>query len=144
MRRLLCAAPFAALLAMAAPAQQLEIDNSFDRDVPRPVLDFSGVQGNLAQGPTRVLVLGSTHLSGKADTIPLEHLSLLLDRLEAWGPDLIATEDTVGRHCDLLDLYAPLYEGVAERYCLDTMHDVMLVEVAEVLTDQPRSSPDTP
>ncbi len=119
MVRIVIAACAGALLGAASAAQEIEIDNRFNRDTARPVLDFDGVQGNLAQGPTPVLVLGSMHLAGREDEIPREHLAALLDRLEAWNPAIIATEDTAGRHCDLLDSWPEQYRGVARRYCAD-------------------------
>jgi hypothetical protein len=114
---------FAACLsatAAAASAQEMSVETRFDRDVVRPVIDFSGVQEGLAEGPTQVLILGMRHLAQvPEEDFDLADLSLLLDRLEAWEPAIIATEDTAGRHCDVLELYADQYEGVAGRYCAD-------------------------
>lgn len=114
---------FAACLsatAAAASAKEMSVETRFDRDVVRPVIDFSGVQEGLAEGPTQVLILGMRHLAqAPEEDFDLADLSLLLDWLAAWEPAIIATEDTAGRHCDVLERYADQYEGVAGRYCAD-------------------------
>lgn len=104
MKTILAAA--AALFGMAAAA-------------PPPSVDFSGVDDNLAGGPTRVLVLGTDHLAGRQDDIPLEDLSLLLTRLEDYGPDIIAIEGLPGMTCDHLRRFEAVYGDVWERYCPD-------------------------
>lgn len=92
-------------------ADGLEVDEAFD---------FSGVIEGLAGEPTRVLVLGTTHLSQiPDDAFEKEHFSLVLDKLEAFGPDLIAIEAIGGRGCDELRRYEAIYSGVADRYCVD-------------------------
>ena len=86
----------------------------------RPMIDFSGVQQDLAGEPTRVLVLGTAHLNQlpKEAFVP-EHLSLVLQRLEGFAPDIIAIEAIGGRTCDHLRRWEGLYPGVAQRYCID-------------------------
>lgn len=82
--------------------------------------DFTGVDAQLAGEPTRVLVLGSPHLTQlPADVFPLEHLELILDRLETFAPDVIAIEALSGLTCDQLLRHAQVYEGVADTYCYD-------------------------
>ncbi|MEM6857301.1 MAG: DUF5694 domain-containing protein [Pseudomonadota bacterium] len=82
--------------------------------------DFSGPDPQLGGEPTRVLVLGSPHLSQlPAEAFPLEHLELVLDRLEGFAPDVIAIEALSGLTCDELLRHAKLYPGVADRYCYD-------------------------
>lgn len=85
-----------------------------------PAIDFSGVQKDLAGGATRVLVLGTTHLNQlPAEAFEVEHLSLVLDRLAAFAPDVIAIEAINGRGCDHLRRWSDLYPGVADTYCRD-------------------------
>ena len=84
-----------------------------------PAIDFSGVDASLAQPPVRVMVLGSHHLSRLADQIDQSHVDPLLDRLEAYAPDVIAIEATPGQVCEMLRLYEASYPGVAESYCID-------------------------
>jgi len=104
----LTASLIAALMVLGTAARAAE-----------PGIDFSGVQADLAGEPTQILVLGSPHLSGMKDEIPRADLSLLLDRLEAFAPDVIAVEAPTGEACLLLRALAKQYEGVAERYCAD-------------------------
>ncbi|MFK7888904.1 MAG: DUF5694 domain-containing protein [Gammaproteobacteria bacterium] len=85
-----------------------------------PAIDFSGVQENLSGEPTQVLTLGTVHIAGQdEDTLPTEHLSMLLDKLEAFAPDVIAIESMPGESCDLLMRYASVYPDVWNTYCFD-------------------------
>lgn len=82
--------------------------------------DPVGLRDDLAGEPTRVLVLGTPHLRDMdAETLPLDHLGPLLDRLEAYEPDIIMIEASTGQACDLLRRYADIYPGVAGTYCTD-------------------------
>lgn len=82
--------------------------------------DFTGPDTQLAGEPTRVLVLGSPHLSQlPAEAFPLEHLELIMERLETFAPDVIAIEALSGLTCDQLLRHAKLYDGVADTYCYD-------------------------
>ena len=103
-------------LSAAVMAQEPAFDRARDNT---PVLDFSGVQSELAGGATEVLVLGTPHLNGMRDEIPLADLALLLNRLEAFALDLIAIESAALFNCDIVRRYAEIYEGVADRYCTD-------------------------
>jgi hypothetical protein len=78
-----------------------------------------GLKPDLAGKPTRILVLGSPHLSGMKETIPLDHLSDLKEHLAAFAPDVIAIESVPGQTCFLLSKYALIYPGVADQYCPD-------------------------
>ena len=84
-----------------------------------PALDFGGVDAALARAPVRVMVLGSDHLSRRADEIDQSHVDPLLDRLEGFAPDVIAIEATSGQVCEMLRLYEASYPGVAAQYCID-------------------------
>lgn len=85
-----------------------------------PGIDFSGVQEPLGGEPTQVLVLGTSHLNQLPEgALNPGDLDLVLERLEAFAPDIIAVESIGGRGCDELRRYAPLYEGVADTYCRD-------------------------
>ncbi|XUU59443.1 DUF5694 domain-containing protein [Erythrobacter sp. HA6-11] len=72
----------------------------------------------IAGGKTRVLVLGTPHLSGN-DEIGADDLAPLLDRLEQFAPETIAIEAVPGQTCELIRVHAPVYPGVADRYCPD-------------------------
>ncbi|NVE94645.1 DUF5694 domain-containing protein [Altererythrobacter lutimaris] len=72
----------------------------------------------IAGGKTRVLVLGTPHLAGN-DEIGTDDLAPLLDRLENFAPETIAIEAVPGQTCELIRVHAPIYPGVADRYCPD-------------------------
>ncbi|MEM9170316.1 MAG: DUF5694 domain-containing protein [Pseudomonadota bacterium] len=81
---------------------------------------FSGVQQDLAGPPTRILVLGTPHLNQlPEDAFEPAHLELVMDRLAAFAPDVIAIEAVGGRACDTIRRYAEFYDGVADQYCTD-------------------------
>ncbi|MHA6287671.1 DUF5694 domain-containing protein [Maricaulis sp. CAU 1757] len=103
-----------------APSAEAGQTLDFDRDVPRPTIDFAGVQRQLGGGATEVLVLGTTHLSQLPEqAFDPAHLSLVLERLEHFAPDIIAIEAIGGRTCDELRRFADIYTGLAEQYCRD-------------------------
>ncbi len=66
-----------------------------------------------------VLVLGSPHLSDASSTIGPSMLDPLLDKLAAWHPTAIATEDLSGLQCDALRRYPARYSDTIETYCFD-------------------------
>ena len=70
--------------------------------------------------PNEVLVLGSTHLSGMAESFQPKMLVPLLDRLAAWRPTAIATENLSGLQCDSLRRYPARYAATVKDYCPDT------------------------
>ena len=74
----------------------------------------------VAGPPTKVMVLGTSHLSGLPKDFQRERLEPLLDRLETFKPDIIAIEALSGADCDMLARYALSYPGTAEQYCAST------------------------
>ncbi|MBR0553380.1 DUF5694 domain-containing protein [Stakelama marina] len=97
----------AALLAVpAAHAGQARFD-------PRDYKD------QVAGPPTRVMVLGTPHLSHMPDAFRLSDLSLLMQRLADWKPDIITIEHVAGDECDHLKRYAPVFYD-ADEYCRDS------------------------
>ena len=115
----------AAGLALAAPSFSQQAPDEplpgspvFERTGAAPVIDFAGVQAQLGGEPTRVLVLGTSHLNQLPEqAFDPSHLSLVMDRLEAFDPDIIAIEAIGGRGCEQLRSFPDLYPGVADRYC---------------------------
>ncbi|EED39316.1 conserved hypothetical protein [Stenotrophomonas sp. SKA14] len=80
----------------------------------RPAFHPDQLKGPPAGRPNEVLVLGSTHLSGLPKTFQPALLEPLLQRLVAWKPELIATEDLSGLQCDFMRRYPTRYaESVA-------------------------------
>lgn len=93
---------------------------AFALQASEPAVDFSGVQEPLGGEPTQVLVLGTTHLNQLPEgAFDPSHLALVLERLEAFAPDIIAIEAVSGRTCDGIERYPHLYGDVFDRYCWD-------------------------
>jgi len=69
--------------------------------------------------PNAVLVLGTPHLSGLPEAFRPDLLVPLLDRLAAWHPTAIATEDLSGLQCDSLRRHPSRYRSTVEDYCSD-------------------------
>ena len=80
---------------------------------------FSGVDPALTVPPTQVMILGTPHLSGYKDDLTLDDLEPLLERLEAYAPDIITTEDSSGMTCNRARTYPREHEGYADGYCFD-------------------------
>lgn len=98
-------AALASTQVQAAPYSPLDL-GAVDRAVP-------------PQARTRYMVLGTPHLAGMPDSFKPEYLSLVLDRLAAWRPDVITIEGLPGPQCEMLLRYQANYPGVAEQYCWD-------------------------
>ncbi len=82
-----------------------------------------GAQAQNSARPARVanevLVLATPHLAGWPKDVPLENLSLVLDRLAAWRPQAIAIETIPGDQCYVMRRQAEFREA-AETYCPPT------------------------
>lgn len=102
-----------AMLAGAAQAQT-QVENY------RPTFHPETLKGPPAGKPNEVLVLGTTHLSGLPKTFDMGLLAPLIDRLAAWKPTGIATEDLSGLQCDALRRNPVRYAETVKRYCDDT------------------------
>lgn len=96
------------LLVLAAAAAALAQTPAFD---PR---EWKGAQ---AGPPTRVLNLGSPHLSHMAVTVNEAMLSALLDKLAAFRPDVITLENVSGEQCEHLKRYAGVYPESFDAWC---------------------------
>ncbi|HWU67639.1 MAG TPA: DUF5694 domain-containing protein [Stenotrophobium sp.] len=75
----------------------------------------------MAGPPTRILVLGTAHLSNAPKGFNLQSLQPLLERLAAFKPDVIAIEGISGEGCALMARYPKIYnpENVSP-FCFDT------------------------
>ncbi|TXI89767.1 MAG: hypothetical protein E6Q34_10055 [Burkholderiaceae bacterium] len=69
---------------------------------------------------SQVYVLGTIHLSEKAKDFSVKNLSLVMDKLAAWKPELIAIEALSGAQCDFLRHYPARYSETVKYYCYDT------------------------
>lgn len=85
----------------------------------KPAFRSSALKGPPAGRANEVLVLGSTHLSGAPAIFTPSMLTPLLDRLAAWRPSAIATEDLSGLQCDALRRYPARYAETVKDYCTD-------------------------
>lgn len=86
----------------------------------RPAFRPETLKGPPAGRRNEVLVLGSAHLSGEPSAFQPSMLAPLLDRLAAWRPTAIATEDMSGLQCDALRRYPSRYAETVKTYCPDT------------------------
>ena len=84
-----------------------------------PAFDPRSWKATVAGPKTRVLVLGSPHLSNLKGFQPAWMVPLL-DRLAAFRPTIITIESLSGQQCAELRRYPTLYPGVAEQYCRST------------------------
>jgi len=81
-----------------------------------------GLRAPFAGPPTRVLVLGSVHLAQEeGGPVTARETGRLLERLAAFGPQVITVEAMRGETCDLMRRHPAVYdeEGIAH-YCPDT------------------------
>ncbi len=85
----------------------------------RPAFQPQTLKGPPPGTPNEVLVLGTPHLSGLPDSFTPALLTPLLDRLAAWRPTAIATEDLSGLQCDSLRRYPVRYAETVKVYCYD-------------------------
>lgn len=86
----------------------------------RPAFQPDRLKGPPAGRPNEVLVLGTAHLSGLPKSFQPALLEPLLQRLVAWKPGLIATEDLSGLQCDSMRRYPERYAESVATYCFDT------------------------
>ena len=96
------------LLALAGPA------------MARAPVDLDAIDADMVGSRTRVLVLGTFHLSEHADEFEPQALEPLLQRLEAFAPEVITVESISGEQCDLVMRYRGVYSEGWDRFCFDT------------------------
>lgn len=89
----------------------------------RPSFHPETLKGPPQGAPNEVLVLGTPHLSGLPESYTPAALNTLLepllDRLAAWKPSAIATENLSGLQCDSLRRYPQRYAETVSTYCFD-------------------------
>lgn len=79
------------------------------------------IESSFKGPPSQILVLGTTHLARREGVDP-RVFSLLLSKLEAWKPDIIAVETNSGLLCDVIKRQAKLMPDFASSNCKDTSH----------------------
>ena len=82
-------------------------------------LDFSGVDPALTVPPTQIMVLGTAHLYNYENNLSLNDLEPLLERLEAYAPDIVTIENSPGMTCQRARSYPREHAGYADVYCFD-------------------------
>lgn len=107
MRAFLCVLVFA-LFATAAQAGE-------------PAFDPRALRGDVEGPLTRVLVLGTPHLSEAGAEFDPGVLEPLLERLAAFAPDVVAVENLSGEDAYMLLAYREIYPGVAESFAGRTL-----------------------
>lgn len=76
--------------------------------------------GHDVGGPrTRMLTLGSPHLSGHSGTWSKAWLEPLLQKLVAWRPTLITVEQLPGAQCEGMRAHPAVFGEVFDAYCHD-------------------------
>lgn len=85
--------------------------------------------------PTKVVVLGTPHLSGIGHLRP-EWLDPLLDRLAVWEPRLITIEGLSGPECYLLRAYEKSWPETADSYC-KTVEKLVALAATSTSLDMP-------
>lgn len=85
-------------------------------------VDLDVIDRDMVGPRTEVLVLGTFHLSEHAGEFEPEALGPLLDRLEAFAPEVITIEAVSGEQCDMVMRHPQVYsvESWKARVCPDT------------------------
>lgn len=96
------------LLSSAAIAKERSAPARFD---PRSL----GV--GMAGEATRIMVLGTDHLSHMPPNYRTVFLAPLIDRLADYQPQIITIEGLSGPDCEYLERYKAIVPGLAEDYC---------------------------
>ncbi|MBG7615286.1 hypothetical protein IWC96_08315 [Brevundimonas sp. BAL450] len=93
------------LLGLAAASASAQAPGAFDPREHRQ---------HLYGAPTQVLVIGTPHLSGAPDDFDPAVLEPILERLAAFGPDIIAIENLSGESVHALKTYEAVYPESAD------------------------------
>lgn len=88
----------------------------------RPAFQPDQLKGPPVGPVNQVLVVGSPHLAQMGGAVKAEMLTPLLDRLAAWGPEVIAIENVSGLQCDAMRRYPQRYAISISDYCEDFSH----------------------
>jgi hypothetical protein len=85
-----------------------------------PAFDPRSFRGS-QEGPlSQVLTLGSAHLAQMEKKPTPQELDSLLDKLEAFRPEIITHEGLSGEQCDQVERYKARYPGIFDTYCWGT------------------------
>jgi len=78
-----------------------------------------GAKHAIAGPPTRMLTIGSTHLSGHSGKWSPEWVAPVVQRLAAWRPGIITVEQLSGSQCEGMRNNPAVFGEVYESYCRD-------------------------
>ncbi|OJH42951.1 hypothetical protein BON30_05975 [Cystobacter ferrugineus] len=81
------------------------------------IFDPSTLKGPAEGKPNEVMVLGTAHLKYLPAAFKPENLKLLNERLLAWKPRIIATENLSGTQCAYMRQYPQRYKDSIASYC---------------------------
>lgn len=81
-----------------------------------PAFDPRSLRDAFEGPPTRVLVLGTPHISAAGEEFEPEVLEPLLARLAAFSPDVVAVESLSGESAFLFEAFQASYPGVVEDF----------------------------
>lgn len=84
---------------------------------PAGIFDPSTLKGPAKGVPNEVMVLGTAHLRYLKPPFQPASLKLLTERLLAWKPRIIATEDRSGPQCAFMRQYPERYQETVTSYC---------------------------
>lgn len=98
------------MIFLALAAQQLAAGG--------PAYDPRQYKQAVAGPPSRVLVLGSPHLSQLPEKLDPALLEPLLRRLAAFKPDVITIESLPGEQCDVLQRFKSQHGSAWDDYCV--------------------------
>ncbi|APG63801.1 hypothetical protein LPB140_10830 [Sphingorhabdus lutea] len=85
-----------------------------------PNFNPSQLKGPKNGETSQLLILGSMHLSQMPENYKVEQLKPINDRLEKWGPEIIAIEAVSGPQCEFMRSYPNRYKQSVEYYCWDS------------------------
>lgn len=85
----------------------------------QPDFDPSKLKGPASGPANEALVLGTAHLAQLPRVFKPDSLQPLMDRLAAWKPHMISTEDLSGPQCDFVRRYPRRYADTIKTYCWD-------------------------
>jgi Family of unknown function (DUF5694) len=82
-----------------------------------PAFDPKSWKGQHAGPVTKVLTLGSAHLSQLEKPVTPKMMEPLLDKLAAYNPTIITHEGLSGEQCDVVNRYEARYPSIYKDYC---------------------------
>jgi hypothetical protein len=86
---------------------------------PVGIFDPGTLKGPAHGRQNEVMVLGTAHLANLKAPFQPASLALLVERLQAWQPGIIAIESLSGPQCAFVRQFPKRFEGVEKRYCWD-------------------------